>query len=119
MIENLAERANADDLLVHRGRFVETTFLLGGGEESWLVRVSEGRVVAVSKGPFVMARWTFALRATAEAWDRFWSPEPPPGFHDLVALLRFKRLVIEGDMRPFMANLFYFKALLAIPRRSA
>ena len=35
------------------------------------------------------------------------------GNHDLFALIRFKRLSVEGDMHPFMSNLFYFKGVLA------
>jgi hypothetical protein len=34
-------------------------------------------------------------------------------------MLRFKRLRIEGDQHPFMANLRYFKDLLALPRPAA
>lgn len=116
MIETLPDRVNGDARLVHRGRFVEATFLLDTGEESWLVRIREGRVAEMRKGPFVMPRWTFALRAPAEAWHLFWSAAPPPGYHDLFALIRFKRLVVEGDMQPFMANLFYFKGVLGALR---
>jgi hypothetical protein len=59
-----------------------------------------------------MASWTFALRAPAEAWARFWAAEPEPGFNDLFALIKQRLLKVEGDIHPFMANLFYFKGLL-------
>lgn len=116
MIASLAERVNADPLLVHRGRFIDTTFLLEVGEDSWLVKIAGGQVVAMTQGPFVMPRWTFALRASAQDWAQFWLPQPPPGYHDLFALIRFKRLRVEGDMHPFMANLFYFKGVMATLR---
>jgi len=119
MTGNLADRANADALLVHRGRFVTTRFMIEMGDEQWLVRIVDGRVVEVLQGPFVMPRWSFALRASASDWDVFWSPDPPPGYHDLFALIRFGRLKVEGDMQPFMANLFYFKGLLGKLRRTA
>lgn len=119
MIEQLQERVNADSRLVHRGRFVNTSFLVEVGADAWLVRIVDGRIESVARGPFVMPRWTFALRASAEAWEKFWSPAPPPGFHDLLALVKFGRLRVEGDMHPFMANLFYFKALLASLRAPA
>ncbi|MDX8356425.1 hypothetical protein [Sphingopyxis terrae] len=118
MFANLGEQANADALLVHRGRFLTTRFMVEIGDEQWLVRVVDGRVAEVLQGPFVMPRWTFALRANASDWAAFWSPEPPPGYHDLFALIRFGRLVVEGDMHPFMANLFYFKGLLGKLRRT-
>jgi hypothetical protein len=113
MIETLAERVNANAALVRKGRFVNTTFLLEVGDQAWLVTIAGGQVVEVAKGPFVMPRWTFALRAPAEAWDRFWERRPPPGFHDLFALIKQRLLKAEGDLHPFMANLFYFKGVLA------
>jgi hypothetical protein len=119
MIEKLTERVNADAQLVYRGRFLSCRFLLGVGEESWLVRIVDGRVEQIDKGPFVMPSWTFALRAPADAWAQFWSADPPPGFHDLFALIRFGRLKAEGDLHPFMANLFYFKGVLGALRGQA
>jgi hypothetical protein len=63
-----------------------------------------------------MPRYTFALRASREAWAKFWSADPPPGFHDLIAMVKMKALRVEGDQHPFMAHLRYFKDLLALPR---
>ena len=63
-----------------------------------------------------MPRWTFALRASEEAWATFWTAVPPPGFHDLIAMIKVRALRVEGDQHPFMANLRYFKDLLALPR---
>lgn len=119
MIDQLAPRVNANAALVRRGRFVHVTFLLQVGEDTWLVTIDRGRVTEVLKGPFVMPRWTFALRASAEAWARFWAADPEPGWHDLFALIRHKRLKAEGDLHPFMANLFYFKGVLTALRAEA
>ena len=116
MIETLPARVNANVALVRRGRFVQTTFLLEIGDVSWLITVDRGAIVEVLQGPFVMPRWSFALRAPAQAWTKFWSLEPEPGFHDLVAMLKQKLLKAEGDLHPFMANLLYFKGVLALLR---
>jgi len=118
-IDRLAELANADAWLVHRGRTLDTTFLLGIGNADYLVRIHRGRVEAIAKGPFVQPRWTFALRASREAWATFWQPIPPPGFHDLMAMIKTRALKLEGDQHPFFANLLYFKELLALPRAAA
>ena len=118
-IERLGELANGDAWLVHRGRFLDVTFLIEIGAAPYLVRIHRGRVEAIDKGPFVMPRWTFALRASQEAWATFWKPLPPPGFHDPVAMIKVGALRLEGDQHPFMANLRYFKDLLALPRAAA
>lgn len=115
-VEGIAASANADAWLVHRGRFLDLTFLLGAGDSSYLVRLHRGRVEAMAKGPFVTPRATFALRASEAAWSTFWQPVPPPGCHDLIAMLKTGALTLEGDPLPFFANLRYFKELLALPR---
>jgi hypothetical protein len=118
-IEKLADLVNDNAWLVHLGRTLDTTFLLGVGDTDYLVRIHRGRVEAADKGPFVQARWTFALRGASEAWDTFWQPLPPPGFHDLNAMIKTRALALEGDQYPFFANLRYFKDLLALPRNAA
>jgi hypothetical protein len=118
-VEGIAASANADTWLVHRGRFLDATFLLGVGDTSYLVRIHRGRVEAIAKGPFVMPRATFSLKASEAAWRTFWQPVPPPGCHDLIAMIKTGALALDGDQLPFFANLRYFKELLALPRPSA
>jgi hypothetical protein len=117
--ERLAALERIDDGLVHAGRSVSVSMLLEVGSDSYIVTIDRGRVVGIVAGPFVMPQWTFALRASTEEWDRFWMASPPPGSNDLFAILSRKKLRIEGDIHPFMANLLYFKALLAAPRTGA
>ena len=59
----------------------------------------------------------FQISATAEGWRRFWEPIPEPGWHDLLALTKRGAARIDGDLHPLLANLQYFKDLLAAPRR--
>jgi hypothetical protein len=116
-ILSLPDLVNADAALVRRGRYLTVTFLVEAGDTEYLVRVTEGRIVAVEPGPFLMRSWTFALRASDEAWRRFWEPVPGPGYHDLFAMKKLGVARIEGDLVPLMANLRYVKDVLAAPRR--
>jgi hypothetical protein len=109
---------NEDPALRHRGRFITTTVLAESGGEQYLMSVDHGQM-SVSTGPFVSPRWQFALRAAPDAWERFWTPVPPPGWHDLMAMIKFKTLAAEGDLHPFMSNLLWFKDVLASPRHLA
>lgn len=113
MVEALKERVNNDSALVRRGRFLSTTFLLEVGATAWLIAIYEGRIVSVTRGPFVMPSSSFALRAPADEWEKFWSGRPPPGSNDLMALIRRRVLRAEGDLNIFMAHLRYFKEALA------
>jgi hypothetical protein len=117
-VNTLPALVDADDRLIYRGRWLTVRFLLEVGEDSYLVDVVEGRVVAVRGGPFVMPLWRFALRASVQDWSAFWSASPPAGSHDLFALLKRRALRIEGDLHPFMANLQWFKDVLALLRET-
>jgi hypothetical protein len=119
MLERLPDLVNADANLVRRGRFVTTTFLIGIDDADYLIRIAEGRVTAMKPGPFITPDYSFALRASREAWEKFWQPLPPLGFTDIFALVKNRLMRIEGDLHPFMANLLYFKDVLASLRQEA
>ena len=118
-ILSLPDLVNNDAGLVRRGRYLHATFLVAAGDTEFLVRVEEGRLAPVERGPFLMRSWTFALRASAETWQRFWEPTPAPGYHDLFAMKKLGVARIEGDLVPLMANLRYVKDVVAAPRRAA
>ena len=119
MLDALPRLVNADAGLVRRGRFVDTTFLIAIGDGYTLIRIQEGRVASVTPGPFITPDYSFALRASREVWEKFWQPLPPIGFTDIFALVKQKLMKVEGDIHPFMANLLYFKDVIATPRREA
>lgn len=117
-MEALAARVNGNERLVHRGRHVDARLLIDLMDEHWLIDIRAGCIVSVRRGPFVMPSWTFALRAPKQEWERYWQPIPEPGSHDLFAMLKRRVLRIEGNLHPFMANLLYFKEVLASLRPS-
>jgi hypothetical protein len=117
MLDTIPRIVNADDKLVRRGRFVDTTFMVAIDDAYTLIRVEKGRIAAVTPGPFITPHYSFALRASREVWDKFWQPLPPLGFTDIFALVKQKLMKVEGDIHPFMANLLYFKDVVAAPRK--
>lgn len=116
VLEQLPDLVNNDPVLVRRGRFLNDVFMLEIGTQQYLIQIRQGRIDNIEQGPFVMKSWTFALRASTEVWQRFWQAAPPPGYHDIFALLRKNEMVFEGNLQPMMANLLYIKLLLAAPR---
>lgn len=117
LLTDLPRRVNQNERLVWRGRHVDTTFLFQTGDDQYLIGIQHGLVSFVRKGPFVQANWQFAMRASHETWSAFWQPLPAPGFHDLMAMIKFKHLKMEGDVYPIMSHLLYFKDVLASVRR--
>ena len=119
MIDKIASLVNADAKLIRRGRFVDTTFMIAVDDAYTLIRIQEGRITKVTPGPFITPDYSFALRASRAVWEKFWQPLPPLGFTDVFALVKQELMRVEGDIHPFMANLLYFKDVLASLRKEA
>jgi hypothetical protein len=117
--EALPKLVAADPDLVRRGRFLDCDFVIGIGAQDLLVAVRAGQVASVTRGPFLLKPWVFAIRAGAATWDAFLAPVPKAGWHDILALNKVGRAKIEGTLQPFMANLQYIKDVLAAPRAGA
>jgi len=115
-LESLKPRAHGDALLARFGRDLDLALIVGDGDLDWLVEIENGVVVRVTRGPLVMPRTDLRLRAASETWARFLEPVPPPGFHDLFAMRRYRRIQIEGDICLMSAYLFYIKRLFALLR---
>ncbi|MGI9335856.1 MAG: hypothetical protein ACR2RL_22135 [Gammaproteobacteria bacterium] len=116
MFENRKDRVNADAALGRRGRWVNLTFLLGAGEEDYLVTIAEGRVKHVELRPLATATGVFTIRAGRATWEEHWKAMPRRDYHDLWSMLAKGLARIDGDLLPLMQNLQYFKDVVASPR---
>jgi len=119
MIAKLPELVNRDAVLVRRGRYLDLDVLIEIGDVPYYASIASGRIARLDRGPLLMRAWALAFRGPDDAWRQFWQPFPPPHFHDIFALAKVGQFRIEGDVHPLMANLLYFKDLLAAPRRLA
>lgn len=112
----LPELAERDAELLRRGRFLSVECALGTPATPVYLTIAEGRPVSVVRGPVLMRSIRFSYRASPSGWAAHWQAVPKPGFHDILALTKRGEAVLEGDLQPFIANLQYFKDLLALPR---
>lgn len=117
MLDQIAALVNADAFLQRKGRFVNCVLMVESGGARYRLTIRGGKIESVETGRLIMARYDLLMRASADTWNRFWEPMPSPGYNDLFALLKKRLLDLEGDVQPFMANLFYFKGVLEMPRR--
>ena len=114
--QKLPELVADDRNLQRRGAYLTVDFMVEIGSVPFYLSIVGGRLAALERGPKLMRPWVFAVRASIEAWNRFWQPMPEAGWHDIFALMKRGEASVEGDLRPFMANLQYIKDLLAAPR---
>ena len=106
----------ADPDLGRRGRWVTVDCRVDVGDQPFFLALETGALAAFERGTRLMRSSAFTLRATEEAWARHWQAVPAPGWHDLFALTKRGAASIEGDFRPLLQNLQFFKDLLALPR---
>ena len=112
----LPRLAAADQYLIRRGRFLTCDFEIGVGDVSLAVAIESGRVVSVTRGPFLLKPFRFSVRVAPEVWLRFLEPMPAPGYYDLLGMNKTGLARIGGDLVPLMGNLQYVKDLIALPR---
>jgi hypothetical protein len=103
--------------LQRRGRWLSAVCRIDVGREPFFLSIRDGAMASFERGPKLMRSTAFSFCASDEAWTAFWQPLPEPGWHDLFALTKRGVASIDGDLRPFLQNLQYFKDLLALPRR--
>ena len=105
--------------LARWGRHLSAEVLFTAGDDAWILSIRDGAVLRAEPAPAIMPRYNLALRFDPEGLARFLATPPPPGWHDLMALMRQGALRVEGDLQPFMAHLFWFKGAFALLREDA
>ncbi len=119
MFERLTETGGQRSSLKRLGRALDARVILRATSaesaifDDTLVVIRDGLVIETIPGPHVMPSVDFLLIAPRGEWESFLAPVPGPGRHDLMALLRRGAIRFEGDLHKLMANLMYFKKLLA------
>jgi hypothetical protein len=110
---------SADPDLLRRGRWLTVDCRVDVGSEPFFLSLRDGALSAFERGARLMHSTVFTYRASDEAWLKHWKAVPEPGWHDLFALTKRGVASVDGDLRPFLQNLQYFKDLLALPRTEA
>lgn len=96
----LPKYAISGSALAAKASDLDTRVMLVSGEQRVLICIEQGVVRSVSPGPHVMPSVDFSLRASEVDWQLFLASVPPPGSHDLIALLRRGALQLQGNLHP-------------------
>lgn len=116
---SMSDGVNSDEHLVWRGRYFNADIIVQIGSIPFLVRIESGRIKECRRGLPLLCPTVFSVKGETEAWAAFWENPPKPKWHDIFALTKFGHMSVEGNVQPFMANLQYFKDILAMPRKGS
>ena len=72
MLQELADRVNANRALVRRGRRVTLTFVLGVDDDDYLVAVERGAIAEVRPRRLQTEIAVFTIRAARTTWEEHW-----------------------------------------------
>jgi hypothetical protein len=101
------DAVNADAAFNVIGRYFTADFLLGFGDQEYVVSVDGGRIERITDDVGVETPWSFALRAPEESWEKFTQRIPPPMFNDIWAMAHplHGRLRMDGDVKVLWQNM--------------
>jgi len=116
MLDRLQRCVNEDAGLVARGRGVSLDIQITIGDDDHIVSIEQGRIIGHRPRRLALESGVFCLGAERDVWEAHWAAEPARNYHDLFSLLSSSNARIDGDLKPLMQNLLYFKDLFAAPR---
>ena len=115
------DTVNGNATMPRIGRYFTTDFLLGIGEDEWVVSMREGRIERITDNLSIETPWSFGLRAPRESWENFVLKIPPPMYNDIWAMAHplHGRLRMDGDVKVMWQNIRALMWMLADMRQVA
>ena len=108
----------ADDSdLQRRGRWVTVDCRIDVGEQPFFLGLENGALAAFERGTRLMRSSAFTIRGRRGGLDAALAAHARPGLARPVRAHQARAASMEGDFRPLLQNLQFFKDLLALPRR--
>jgi hypothetical protein len=104
-VERFSAAANDDAELKIVGQSFTADFSIAFAEKRYVIQMDRGRVRDVIADPRFDTVTKFGMRAPKDVWDRFFSKNPPPLYHDIFAMImRVPEFVLDGDTLVAMQN---------------
>lgn len=111
-MNQLLKKVNNDPALLRRGRFYSAQIKLEFDDDSILFEVEDGKLIRLAENSDEPPANGFTLSASKKTWEKFQAVNPPPGFHDISAMLDAKHVSLSGNALLMLSNLFYVKGLI-------
>jgi pimeloyl-ACP methyl ester carboxylesterase len=115
-IRHLLEVINADAEFRLARRNFSKDILLVVGDTGCIVKIRDGVVGEIRLDPTFMNPWSFCLKGSTEAWERFLQPLPPPTFTDLYGCIARRHFELGGDVEAAFAHFWAVTRMLDIFR---
>ena len=115
-IASVCATVNADPEFRLASRQLSKDILITVGEVSCLIKIRDGAVVAINHDPTFMNPWSFFIKGSADAWEKFLQPIPPPTYTDLYGAIARRHFEMGGDIEAAFAHFWSASRMLDIFR---
>ena len=115
-IAHVRDAINNDPEFKLASRFFSKDILLIVGESKCIIKMREGVVIEIKLDPTFMNPWSFFIKGSAETWQKFLQPIPPPFFTDLYGCVSRQNFELGGDIEPAFAHYWALTRMLDILR---
>ena len=97
-------------------RFFSKDILLIVGDAKCIVKLRDGNVSEIKLNPTFMNPWSFFIKGSAETWQKFLQPIPPPFFTDLYGCISRQHFELGGDIEAAFAHYWALTRMLDVLR---
>jgi len=91
------EVVNADPEFKIAARYMTKDILIDAGAARCIIKLRDGVLTMIKPDEGFADSWNFAIRATADAWEKFLMPIPPRFFDGLFGGMIRGNFTLEGD----------------------
>ena len=107
---------NSDPEFRLASRFFSKDILLIVGDTKCIVKLRDGNVTEIKLNPTFMNPWSFLIKGSAETWQKFLQPIPPPTFTDLYGCISRQHFELGGDIEAAFAHYWALTRMLDVLR---
>jgi pimeloyl-ACP methyl ester carboxylesterase len=115
-VDQARRTLNADPEFRLAGRFFSKDILIAAGDYQCIVTVSDGLVTEIKLNPTFVNPWSFCIKASTDAWEKFLRPIPPPYFTDLYGCIARRHFEVGGDIEAAFAHFWAVSRMLEVFR---
>ncbi|MET0586745.1 MAG: alpha/beta hydrolase [Candidatus Binatia bacterium] len=107
---------NNDQEFCRASRFFSKDILLAVDDAECIVKLRDGIVTQIQLNPTFMNPWSFFIKGSAAAWEKFLQRQPPAYFSDLSGLMARRHFDVGGDIEAMFAHFWAVNRMLDIFR---
>jgi hypothetical protein len=116
-LQGFQQTVNADPEFKLASRFMTADILLGLGDLRCIIKMRDGLISEINLAVTSYDAWDFSITGSAETWQKFLQPVPPPFYNGLFAGMVQRKFVVSGDLETAFAYHWAVSRMLDVARQ--